>query len=74
MTKLIPASVWANRLYEPPPSAQMLRRWCRDGKIPGAVRIGREWRVPADAEYCASGSAENSKLMDLIYGRTKQAA
>ena len=24
---------------------------CRRGKLPGAVKIGRDWFVPADAEY-----------------------
>lgn len=72
--KLIPATTWASARMDPPPSGQMLRRWCRDGKIPGAVRMGREWRVPADAEYCATAPAPNAKLMELIYGRRNQAA
>lgn len=24
---------------------------CRRGNLPGAVKIGRDWFVPADAEY-----------------------
>lgn len=24
---------------------------CRRGKLPGAVKVGRDWFVPADAEY-----------------------
>lgn len=24
---------------------------CRRGKLPGAMKIGRDWFVPADAEY-----------------------
>lgn len=22
------------------------RRWCREGKFPGALQVGREWRIP----------------------------
>jgi len=51
--KLIPASDWNTARFHPPLSPQILRRWCRDGRIPGAIRVGREWRVPADAEYRA---------------------
>jgi predicted site-specific integrase-resolvase len=72
--KLIPVADWSSARFDPPASAQMLRRWCRQGRIPGAVRIGREWRVPADAEYQASMSAESNELMRLIYGRQRQAA
>ncbi|KFB66303.1 MAG: Excisionase-like protein [Candidatus Accumulibacter vicinus] len=71
--KLIPVAHWSAARFDPPASAQMLRRWCRQGKIPGAVRIGREWRVPVDAEYQASVS-ESNELMRLIYGRQRSAA
>ena len=72
--KLIPATTWAAARMDPPPSGQILRRWCRAGKIPGAVRMGREWRVPANAEYCATAPAKDTKLMELIYGRGRKAA
>lgn len=26
-----------------------VRRWCQQGKIRGAVRIGRDWMIPAAA-------------------------
>ena len=26
-----------------------VRRWCQQGKIHGAVRIGRDWMIPATA-------------------------
>lgn len=32
---------------------ETVRRWCRDGKIPGVKRFGREYRIPrsyVDAE------------------------
>lgn len=28
-------------------SADTIRKLCRDGKIPGARQIGRQWRIPA---------------------------
>ena len=38
---------------------------CRRGNLPGAVKIGRDWFVPADAEYpdyrVKSGKYVNSK-------------
>jgi hypothetical protein len=24
-----------------------ISRWCREGKVTGAVKIGRVWRIPA---------------------------
>ena len=51
--KLIPLIAWALLRFDPAPSMQILRRWCRDGRIPGAIRVGRELRVPAYAEYRA---------------------
>jgi len=26
-----------------------VRRWCQQGKIHGAIRIGRDWMIPATA-------------------------
>ena len=30
-------------------AANTVRLWCRQGKVRGAVRIGRDWMIPADA-------------------------
>lgn len=27
-------------------SEETVRRWCRDGAIKGAVRVGRDWIIP----------------------------
>lgn len=27
-------------------SPETVRRWCRDGAIPGAIQLGRQWRIP----------------------------
>ena len=24
--------------------------WCKKGKIPGAIKVGRDWQIPKDAE------------------------
>ena len=26
-----------------------VRRWCQQGKVPGAIRIGRDWMIPETA-------------------------
>jgi len=49
---------WAAARYETPPSRQTLVRWCANGNIPGAVREGRAWYVPADATYSAAATNE----------------
>jgi excisionase family DNA binding protein len=28
-------------------NVETIRRMCRDGQIPGARQIGRQWRIPA---------------------------
>lgn len=48
--KLVEISEWATTLFVCPPSSHTIRRWCRDGRIPGAVRIGRSWYVPVGAQ------------------------
>lgn len=31
-------------------SPQRVRVWLKEGRIPGAVKIGRDWLIPADAQ------------------------
>jgi excisionase family DNA binding protein len=31
-----------------------LRRWCREGRIDGAVQYGRAWLIPAGAMECVT--------------------
>ena len=48
--KKIPVATWAASRYDPPPSAWVLRKWCRQGDIwPPAERVGKEWYVREDA-------------------------
>lgn len=57
-TKRIPLAAWAAARYDPPPSAWVLRRWCRDGEIvPAPERVGRDWYVPADARRVTAPAA-----------------
>ena len=32
-------------------SAEIIKLYCRDGRIPGAKQVGSTWVVPEDAEY-----------------------
>lgn len=74
--KLIPVTTWSEARHDPPKPISTLRRWCRDGRIPGARREGREWRVPSNAEYSASGAGASPNagagpinLEKFLYGR-----
>lgn len=29
-------------------TAETIRRLCREGKIPGATQIGKQWRIPRE--------------------------
>lgn len=47
-----------------------VQKWAKDGKLPGAKRIGREWLIPADAEPARKEVADNSasvhRLMPVL--------
>lgn len=45
---LIPLSEYAARIGKAPRS---VRQKCQLGTLPGAVKIGRDWLIPADAAY-----------------------
>lgn len=45
ITRLVPLSTLVTRLGV---SRTTAWRWCTAGKIPGARRVGRSWRVPFD--------------------------
>lgn len=47
-TNLIPISEYAAKVGRSPISVQQK---CRRGNVPGAIKIGRDWLVPADAPY-----------------------
>ena len=45
---LIPLTEYAARIGKAPRS---VRQKCQAGNLPGAVKIGRDWLIPADAPY-----------------------
>lgn len=45
---LIPIAQYAERIGL---TANAVRRKCLRGTLPGAVKIGRDWLIPADAPY-----------------------
>ena len=46
-----------------PFSEETVRRWAREDLIPGAVKVGLEWRFPASVvvEWISSGAAQRLK-------------
>ena len=47
-TNLLSLSAYASRVGKAPTT---VREMCQRGSIPGAVKIGRNWLIPADAPY-----------------------
>lgn len=45
---MLPISEYAARIGKAPRS---VRQKCQLGTLPGAVKIGRDWLIPADAPY-----------------------
>ena len=48
LNNMIPIAEYARRIGK---AAITVADKCRRGALPGAVKIGRDWFVPADAEY-----------------------
>lgn len=43
-------AAWAAKMYDPPPSAWVLRKWVREGQIcPPPERVGHAYYVDEDA-------------------------
>lgn len=60
--KKIPVATWAAQHYDPPPSAWVLRKWCRAGEFwppvdDVAAAAGRRWWIGCSAE-CRRPNAE----------------
>ncbi len=46
-----------------------VRKYCVDGKIPGAILIGKQWKIPENAEKPQKGSRKiivNKTLLDIL--------
>lgn len=37
-----------------------ITRWCREGKLNGAVKVGRVWRIPQESLYLYVGRINGS--------------
>ena len=37
--------------------------WCKKGKIPGAIKVGRDWQIPNDAVRPADGRVSSGKYV-----------
>lgn len=48
MKRLIPINEYAAKIGKAPTT---IRQKCQRGTLPGAVKIGRDWLIPADAPY-----------------------
>ena len=48
-----------------------VRNYCSNGKIPGAVLVGKTWSVPCDAELPQRGTAKR-KAMPLLVALKEQ--
>lgn len=48
MKRLIPINEYAAKIGKAPTT---IRQRCQRGTLPGAVKIGRDWLIPADAPY-----------------------
>lgn len=48
LEKMVPIAEYARRIGK---ATITVADKCRRGNLPGAVKIGRDWFVPADAEY-----------------------
>lgn len=68
--KLIPITTWAATRYDPPPSAFVLRKWCRDGEIyPAPERVGREWRVMENAKRLTTAQPAHGGVVAQLIAR-----
>ncbi len=48
LQNMIPIAEYARRIGKAPIT---VADKCRRGSLPGALKVGRDWFVPADAEY-----------------------
>ena len=45
--------------------------WCKKGKIPGAIKVGRDWQIPNDAVRPADGRVSSGKYVKKKDGGTR---
>lgn len=65
---LIPIAEYAKRIGK---ATITVADKCRRGNLPGAVKIGRDWFVPQDTEYC-DYRVKSGKYIDSRKRREKK--
>lgn len=57
MAKFIVLSEWRKRNFiEPRPSLRTFQKWCAEGEIPGARKIGNLWFIDTDLNKTKTGN------------------
>lgn len=57
MAKLMLLSEWRERNFiEPRPSLRTFQKWCSEGEIPGAKKIGNLWFVDIEINKKTTGN------------------
>ena len=51
-------------------TGRMVNYYCSDGRIPGAVKKGNLWLVPADAEKPQDGRYKNKRIKKVSADET----
>lgn len=46
-------------------SSRRIQKMCNENRIPGAVRIGNYWAVPADAERPKDGRIKSGRYIKI---------
>ena len=65
LENMIPIAEYARRIGK---AAITVADKCRRGNLPGAVKIGRDWFVPKDAEY-PDMRIRSGKYIDVRKGK-----
>lgn len=50
-----------------------VQRLCAEGKIPGAVKFGRDWAIPIDSERPKDGRVTSGKYINWRRNQEKEA-
>lgn len=58
---------WAEKRYDPPPSAWVLRKWVREGQIfPGPELVGKTYYVDEKAKRLTADVPSGETLVDRM--------
>lgn len=62
MKKLMPLEEWRTKRFTTPPSSATVRRWVKNGDVPGAKKIGGSWYIDVELENISTGD----ELVDQV--------